>query len=45
MADAKHNNLVINPNSVEEEQSLQLSDLWALIWDHKWWYVFPCWCS
>ena len=40
MADAKHNNLVINPNSVEEEQSLQLSDLWALIWDHKWWYVF-----
>ena len=23
----------------EEEQSLQLADLWALVWDHKWWYV------
>ncbi|MBO5563591.1 MAG: hypothetical protein J5939_07750, partial [Bacteroidales bacterium] len=24
----------------EEEQTIQLTDLWALIWDHKWWYVF-----
>ena len=24
----------------EEEQALQLTDLWALVWDHKWWYVF-----
>jgi uncharacterized protein involved in exopolysaccharide biosynthesis len=24
----------------EEEQSLQLRDLWGLIWGHKWWYVF-----
>ena len=24
----------------EEEQTLQLSELWALVWDHKWWYIF-----
>ena len=24
----------------EEEQTIQLTDLWALVWDHKWWYVF-----
>ena len=23
----------------EEESSFQLSDLWHLVWDHKWWYV------
>ena len=23
----------------DEEQSLQLTDLWALVWDHKWWYA------
>ena len=39
MADAKQNNLVIT-NTSEDEQSLQLSDLWSLVWDHKWWYVF-----
>ena len=26
-------------NTNEEEQSLQLADLWALVWDNKWWYV------
>ena len=32
-----------NNNSIlgkEEESSLNLSDLWYLIWDHKWWYLF-----
>ena len=24
----------------EDEQSFQLNDLLALVWDHKWWYVF-----
>ena len=24
----------------EEEQTIQLADLWSLVWDHKWWYVF-----
>ena len=31
-----------NPQSFhqnEEESSLQLSDLWNMVWNHKWWYV------
>ena len=31
-----------NLNSIlgkEEESSLNFSDLWHLIWDHKWWYL------
>ena len=24
----------------EEEQTIQLADLWSLIINHKWWYVF-----
>lgn len=24
----------------EEESSFRLVDLWHLVWDHKWWYVF-----
>ena len=28
------------PQGAEQEQNIQLSDLWNLIWDHKWWYVF-----
>ena len=31
---------VVNGQSNEEEQSIQFSDLWALVWYHKWWYVF-----
>ena len=23
----------------EEAETLQLADLWALIWDNKWWYI------
>ena len=23
----------------DDDQTLQLADLWALIWDNKWWYV------
>ena len=40
------NNTNVNPGSwngprqAEEEQSIQLADLWAMIWNHKWWYVF-----
>ena len=41
MADSNLNNLPIsNGQSDEEGQTLQLTDLWALVWDHKWWYVF-----
>ena len=32
----------------EDESSIQLSDLWNMIWDHKWWYVislFICLCG
>ena len=41
MADSNQNNLPVmtGQNVNEEDQSLQLADLWALIWDHKWWYV------
>ena len=39
MADSNQNNLPVFGVQTEEEQTLQLADLWALIWDHKWWYV------
>ena len=32
----------------EEESSIQLIDLWHMVWDHKWWYVlsvFICLCG
>ena len=25
--------------ATEEESTIQLSDLWAMVWGHKWWYV------
>ena len=42
MSDSDLNNIpyYMVPDFEGEEQSLQLTDLWALIWDHKWWYVF-----
>ena len=41
MADSNLNNLPVSNSQVDEEgQTLQLADLWALVWDHKWWYVF-----
>ena len=42
MSDSDLNNMpfYMGPGFEEEEPSLQLTDLWALIWDHKWWYVF-----
>ena len=42
MSESNKNNLPVYNGLVEaeEEQSLQLADLWALVWDHKWWYVF-----
>ena len=41
MSESKLNNLPVYnvQGDSEEEQSLQLADLWALVWDHKWWYV------
>ena len=41
MADSNQTNLPVmtGQNVNEEDQSLQLADLWALVWDHKWWYV------
>ena len=35
---AENNNYNVN-NNVEEESSIQLADLWGMIWGHKWWYV------
>ncbi|MBR5700538.1 MAG: hypothetical protein IKX37_05540, partial [Bacteroidales bacterium] len=40
------NNTNLNSNAwggqrhTEDEQSIQLADLWAMIWNHKWWYIF-----
>ena len=41
MSESNLNNLPVYnvQGESEEEQSLQLADLWALVWDHKWWYV------
>ena len=41
MSENKLNNLPVynGQGDSDEEQSLQLADLWALVWDHKWWYV------
>ena len=39
MADNQYNN-PSQANQTEEQPSLQLSDLWELVWNHKWWYVF-----
>ena len=41
MSESNKNNLPVYNGQVnnEEEQSLQLADLWALVWDNKWWYV------
>ena len=37
MSENQNNIPVATGNNVnEEEQSLQLSDLWALVWDNKW---------
>ena len=40
MSEINQNNVPVTTTPVnEEEQSLQLADLWALVWDNKWWYV------
>ena len=40
MAENHQNNVpVYTGNNNEEEQSLNLADLWSLVWDNKWWYV------
>ena len=33
------NNNTNNTFKKEEESSFSLSDIWSLVWDHKWWYV------
>ena len=42
MAENNQNNIPVYTGQAnsDNEQSLQLADLWALVWDHKWWYVF-----
>ena len=30
----------ITPAQQEEEQTIRLADIWAMVWNHKWWYVF-----
>jgi len=43
----ENNNSTNNTFIQEEESSIQLIDLWHMIWDHKWWYVlsvFLCLC-
>lgn len=37
MAENNYNNS--QPFQREEENSIQITDLWAMIWDNKWWYV------
>ena len=44
----ENNNSTNNTFIQEEESSIQLIDLWNMIWDHKWWYVlsvFICLCG
>ena len=43
----ENNNSTNNTFIQEEESSIQLIDLWHMIWDHKWWSVlsvFLCLC-
>ena len=35
----ENNNSTNNSFIQEEESSIQLIDLWHMVWDHKWWYV------
>ena len=35
----ENNNTTNNTFLQEDESSIQLIDLWNMIWDHKWWYV------
>jgi len=41
MPESSKNNMPVYNGQVNngEEQSLQLADLWALVWDNKWWYI------
>ena len=35
----ENNNSTNNTFIQEDESSLQLIDLWHMVWDHKWWYL------
>ena len=35
----ENNNTTNNTFLQEDESSIQLIDLWHMVWDHKWWYV------
>lgn len=39
----ENNNSTNNSFLQEEQSSIQLIDIWYMIWDHKWWYV-ACTC-
>lgn len=36
---AENNTNTNNTFQQEDDSSLRISDLWSLIWDHKWWYL------
>ena len=40
MSELNQNPVSLQQGQSDEEQNIQLADLWTLIWDHKWWYVF-----
>ena len=35
----ENNNTTNSTFHQEDESSIQLIDLWHMIWDHKWWYI------
>lgn len=39
----ENNNSTNNSFLQEEQSSIQLIDIWYMVWDHKWWYV-ACTC-
>ena len=40
MSDNSYLSPNITPAQQEEEQVIRLADIWAMVWNHKWWYVF-----
>ena len=35
-----NNQAQIGQSGVDDQQTIQLADLWAMIWHNKWWYIF-----
>ena len=40
MSDNSYLSPNITPAQQEEEQTIRLADIWVMVWNHKWWYVF-----